>query len=138
MDSFVAWYITMWLIFDIFLLSRQLFVFHQIAMIFITACFPRNILMSFLHKRIFIIEMIMWKKYLSINECSVELIWLTSNKVQTVYNGPHSFNKLVYVWYETIVITHTMNNHSCLDINDVHIGKLLSPVGATITHVKQL
>ena len=39
----------------------------------------------------------------------------------------HIYNKLFYISYGTILITHTLNNDSCLDKNDMCISGWISP-----------
>ena len=43
----------------------------------------------------------------------------------------HSYNK-VYISYGTILTTHTLNNDSCLDKDDVPISRWISPAAAVL------
>ena len=57
--------------------------------------------------------------------------------LQTTYR-PHSYDQVAYMSYDIILKAHILNNHSYLDIDDVCIVELISPVRSTIFRVEQL
>ena len=65
------------------------------------------------------------------------MTYVISEQSQSTYR-PHSYDKVAYVSYGIILKAHTLNNHSCVDIEDVRFGVRISPVGSTISRVEQL
>ena len=57
--------------------------------------------------------------------------------IQSTYR-PNSYEKVAYMLYGIILKAPILNNHSYLDIDDVHMLGRISPVGSTISCVEQL